>query len=215
MERRDELRCLDNVGGLHDANLKIAGELRDAKDIVKAAKGAKRKIEAAESAEASAKQLLTEQKKETDRVTNERKKYYNLLRHQRIETDNLRDRIAEIGNVDELRAEHEQLWTEFDELRQERDDLKADVIAKEEEIERLHDAIEEVVRTTESSGEYSPEFRQLVYNILGKAPHAHVTPIIRDVLAFAGKTASNLPCLPTIRNLNIERLAISQKQLGG
>ena len=91
MERRDELRCLDYVGGLHDANLKLAGELRDAKDIVKAAKGAKRKIEAAESAAASAKQLLTEQKKETDRVANERKKYYNLLRHQRIETDKLRD----------------------------------------------------------------------------------------------------------------------------
>ena len=194
--------------------MKLARELRDSKDVVNAAKGAKRKIEAAEAAAASAKHLLTEQKKETDRVANERKKYYNLLRHQRAQTEELQKRIAAIGDVDELRKEHEQLWTEFDQLRQDYDDLKADIVTKEEEIERLHDEIDEVVRTTESSGEYSPEFRQLVYNILGKAPHAHVTPIIRDVLAFAGKTASSLPCLPTIRNLNIERLAISQKQLG-
>ena len=99
-------------------------------------------------------------------------------------------------------------------IREERDGLLLRVEEKEEEIETLLDATEEVV-VTMKGGDYSPEFRHLIYTLLGaNVPHSQVSNVIDKVLCFAGKKASSLPTEKTIRKMNLERGAVSQIHIG-
>ena len=95
-----------------------------------------------------------------------------------------------------LKAEHAQLWEEFDQLREERDDLRAEIVEKDAEIE-----------TKESSGDFTPKFRQLVYRHIGaKVPQNNISSLIHYTLEYAGKEPSSLPTVKTIRRMDSERL---------
>ena len=92
--------------------------------------------------------------------------------------------------------------------------MSATVEEKEEEIETLLDRIDDVVVTTKG-GDYLPEFRHLIYILLGSnVPQSQVSNVIEKVLGFAGKKASSLPTEKTIRKMNLERGAVSQIHIG-
>ena len=142
----------------------------------------------------------------TKRIRTERKQFYNLLRYQRNQTEELRQRIANIGDIESLRLEHEQLLETFEQLQEERDNLRAEIDKKDAEIEELRNAAEKVIDTKTPSGEYTAEFRRLVYRHLGKnVPHNNVSSLIQDTLEFAGKEPSSLPTTKSIRRMNNER----------
>ena len=202
------------MGAAHDVNAKLLKEIDQQKAAVKQAVGAKRKIDKAEVEAATAAQALEEEKETSKRIRLERKSYYNLLRYQRNQTAELRQRIADIGDVEQLRAEHEQLLEEFNKLREENDEMRAEIAEKEAIIDQLRDAAEPIIQTKDTSGAYTPEFRTLVYRLLGKnIPQANLSSAIRDVLVLAKREASDLPTTKSIRRMNIERGDVAQQHV--
>ena len=214
--RKNELRRLDSIDGVHGANLQLAAEIRENKSAVAAARETKRKLEKTEK-------LLKEGEETAKRLREEKKKNYDSLYRERETTKNLRDtttdlrkKLAEYADIDELRSDHDQLWVEFDEMRAKCDDLQAKLVEMEEEMEKLRDAQSTTIQTTDSRGQYLPEFRYLMMKVLGhNVPHAHASAVIKDVLAYAGREASDLPVERVIRErMNIERLGVSHRHIG-
>ena len=193
-------------------NKKLANEIHDKDAIVKEAVAAKRKIDLAEKSSAAAARSLEEERETIKRVRTEKKRAVNLLRHQRNQTANLRERVSDTENVDELKAGLEELSEDFDKLKDENKDLRAELAEKDAEIDKLRDAIEPVIQTKESSGDYTTSFRRLIYKLLCKnIPQANINSTISDVLdELAHKEASDLPTEMTIRKMNMERLAVAQ-----
>ena len=211
--RRQEVHSLDPEVA-HGVGLKLAKELNATATLVKDAIGVKRKLADTEKRASSATQQLEEEKETTKRIRTERKQFYNLLRYQRNQTEELRERITKIGDVEVLKAEHAQLWEEFDQLREERDDLRAEIVEKDAEIERLRVGAETTIETKESSGDFTPKFRQLVYRHIGaKVPQNNISSLIHYTLEYAGKEPSSLPTVKTIRRMDSERLSIAQQHV--
>ena len=205
---RSEIKNVDNVDSLREDNNKLKDEIQQNKTIVNEAKGAKRRIEAAENS-------LSEEKEKTKRARQERKRYYDLLHYQRQQTADLRKKIEDHGDVDQLKADFERLWTEFHEMQQSYDNLLVEMEEKEEELEKLREEAAEVIQTTDEKGNYEPRFRLLVQQVLGRnVPHQQVSPLISDVFSYFNRKASSLPSLKTIGHINLERLAISQRHVG-
>ena len=147
-------------------------------------------------------------------VREEKKCFYNDKRYHQQTALDLRKQIAKMGNVDQLRAENESLWVEFDETRQDRDNLRAELEEKNAEIEKLRDAETTVIETRDSRGNYTPEFRYTVYQIISaNTPHAGVEKVFNAVLAFAGKKLSDFPTEKIVRNMGCERLVIGQQHV--
>ena len=170
----------------------LAKEINENTAIVDEAVNAKKRMVAAE------KKAAKEQEK-TQTVRTEKKNIYNLLRYQRQQSSQLRQHIADLGDVDQLREEHESLWLEFDELRLNYDNLHAE---------------QSIIETRGDDGEYTTAFRTVLYNVLGSnVPHDKVNDVIQNVLSFVGKEAASLPSLKTIRKMNIERLSIGQQHV--
>ena len=207
--RKDELRKLDNVDAVIGANKKLAEELKENRVLVNSAKETKRKLDKVEKS-------LTEETETSKRLREEKKRCYDKLYRQREANDNLRKEIAATADADQLRIENEQLWQEFDEMRANFDDAKAELVQKEEEIEDLREQLSTTIQTTDSRGQYLPEFRLLMMKVLGhNVPHEHASAVIKDVLAYAGREASSLPDERTIRDrMNIERLSVSHLHIG-
>ena len=139
---------------------------------------------------------------------------YNGLRRQRTITADLQQRVAATADIQEVRQENDRLWEELDSMRQTIEDLRNDLEQKEEENEELKEEQTEVVETMEGN-EYTAEFRQLCYKMLGNnVPQIRLNAVITDVLALVKKKASHLPNARTIGKMEIERLALSQNQIG-
>jgi hypothetical protein len=65
-----------------------------------------------------------------------------------------------------------------------------------------------------ADGTYTPKLRQCIYEFLeNNVSSICVEPIIKAVLGLVGKFPSQLPHRTTIHRMNIERLALAQKQL--
>ena len=210
------MRKLDDIDGLHGANLQLAAEVRENKSAVAAARETKRKLDKTEKS-------LKEKEEKAKRLKEEKKKYYDSLYRERETTEDLRKttkdlrkKLAEYEDIDELRRDHENLWIEFDEMRAKCDDLQAKLVELEEEVEKLKDAQSTTIQTKDSRGQYKPEFRYLMMKVLGhNVPHAHASAVIKDVLAYAGREASDLPVERVIRErMNIERLGVSHRHIG-
>ena len=181
---------------------------------MKDAVGVKRKLIETEKRAAAAAQSLEEEKETTKRIRTERKQFYNLLRYQRKQTDELRQRIADIGDTDSLKLEHEQLWEEFQLLQEERDSLRSELDEKEEELESLRATADPVIKTQSPSGEYLPKFRRLIYKLLGNnIPHRHISSTISAVLEFAERKPSDLPTNKSISRMNIERIGVAHQHI--
>ena len=119
-----------------------------------------------------------------------------------------------MGDVDKLKAENESLWEEFDQLRQDYENLKAEIEEKNEEIEKLRDAENVIIQTRDSRGDYTPEFRNTVYQILSaNTPHTGVEKVFDAILAFAGKKLSDFPTEKILRNMGCEKLDIGQQHV--
>ena len=134
--------------------------------------------------------------------------------YQKSVNKDLRQKVDDAGDVEGMKAELAQLWIDFDAMTKERDAFLLRIEEKEEEIEQLLDEREEVV-VTMKGGDYLPEFRHLIYTLLGaNIPQSQVSNVIEKVLGFAGKKASSLPTEKTIRKMNLERGAVSQIHIG-
>ena len=139
---------------------------------------------------------------------------YNGLRRQRTVTADLQQQVSASADIEEVRHENERLWEELETMRQTIEDLRNDLEQKEEENEELKEELSEVVKTMEGN-EYTPEFRQLCYNMLdSNVPQVRLNAVITDCLALVKKKASHLPNEKTIGKMEIERLALAQKQIG-
>ena len=119
-----------------------------------------------------------------------------------------------MGDVDQLRAEHESLWKAFDQMRQDYDNLRAEIEEKNAGIEKLKDAESVAIETRDSRGDYTPAFRHAVYKVLNaNTPLKGVEDVFRAVLAFAGKELSDFPSPPIVRNMGVERLDVGQQHI--
>ena len=118
------------------------------------------------------------------------------------------------SRVQELEAKNASLRQQVDILSQRAQDLHHDFLQKETEVERLTEELEPEIVTVEN-GSYTPKFRALVYRLLSRnIAQEQVSPVIEDVFKFAGKKASQLPTPKTIAGMNMEKLALSQTQIG-
>ena len=99
-------------------------------------------------------------------------------------------------------------------LREENEEMRAEIAEKDAVIDQLRDASEPIIQTKDTSGAYTPEFRTVVYRLLGKnIPQANLSSAIQDVLVFAKKEASDLPTTKSIRRMNIERGDVAQQHV--
>ena len=193
---------------LKGANAKLNAEIKKNEATVSEAKGAKRRIDAAEKS-------LAAEKEASKKLRHDKKRIYDQLRYHKQQDSVFREQHSDCGDIEKLRSQFEKLWNEFDEMRQAYDNLQAEVVEKEEELERLREEAETMIKTTDNAGSYTPRFRLLVQQILAKnVPQEHVSPIIEEVLTFAARKATKLPTLKTIRQINFERLPIAQRHVG-
>jgi hypothetical protein len=94
--------------------------------------------------------------------------------------------------VEELQSENEQLRVRNEELEEDQ--------APE-------------VNLKLSSGAFTPECTKVVWDLLDSHVAFESIPrVMSSCLSLAGKTTKQLPCLRTIMNMNISRLAASQVQ---
>jgi hypothetical protein len=97
-----------------------------------------------------------------------------------------------------MKTENEMLQTVLDE--------------KEEEIEKLEEEKEEEIDLMEGT-RYKPELVELVWKLQDNNVAFHSIPsVIAACLKLVGKRAVQLPNVKTITNMNLSRLAASQKQ---
>jgi hypothetical protein len=62
---------------------------------------------------------------------------------------------------------------------------------------------------------FKGDFQECVYDLLTcNVSSSQVSPIIGHVLKLANKEATKLPPRSTVNNMNVQRLILSQKQLG-
>lgn len=67
----------------------------------------------------------------------------------------------------------------------------------------------------EDSKIYSKQTQECVYELLNhNVTSSNVSPVIRTVLKLAGTTANKLPSVSTVKNMDVQRLHLSQKHLG-
>lgn len=66
----------------------------------------------------------------------------------------------------------------------------------------------------EDSKIYPKQTQECVYELLNhNVTSSNVSPVIRTVLKLAGTTANKLPSVSTVKNMNVQRLLLSQKHL--
>ena len=79
-------------------------------------------------------------------------------------------------------------------MRQDCDNLRAEIEEKNVEIEKQKDAECVIIETWDSRGDYTPVFRHAVYKMLNaNTPHTGVEDVIRAVLALADKELMDFP----------------------
>ena len=102
------------------------------------------------------------------------------------------------------------------------DDFKTKLQEKEEEANNLlaeNEWLREMVQldmpTKDDRGSYSVPMKECICRLLDhNVPTGQIPVVIETVLKLVGKAASDLPSKSTIKEWNVMRLCISQKQLG-
>lgn len=126
---------------------------------------------------------------------------------------------GESGDEEELLVEEESaLQEDIDCLIQELETYKSthkENLQLREEMKELQDsAVKEVHTYDADSGSFTPEFRELVYKLLGlHVSSTQVSATVSAVLEFAGLNCERLPRRSTVSNWNVERLALAQMQI--
>lgn len=112
-------------------------------------------------------------------------------------------------------------------------DLAAHIVNLENELSHINDTIKdereenehlrllildnerkEIKLFDEDSKIYSKQTQECVYELLNhNVTSSNVSPVIRTVLQLAGTTANKLPSVSTVKNMNVQRLLLSQKHL--
>lgn len=134
---------------------------------------------------------------------------YHREKVRKLEGQLLEAKKAEEAHLESIEELHQQLLAKDDlihQLYQERDLLK-------EENDTLKD---EVIHTFDTDKKtFTPTIQKCVYTLQEHhVASKHVSPVIEAVLKMAGKKATRLPSISTVHNMNLQRLALSQKQLG-
>jgi len=155
----------------------------------------------------------------------------NVLR-QRLKSKNselmrLRSRLVysekcvnkKIEAMDSLKQQMEERRVEYETLLEENNGLKKSFEAERQENDWLRDCIQtneagKLSLFDKDKGTYTPRLQKCVYQLLEHHVSAtQMSDVIQSVLSLAGKQADRLPSASTVLNMNIQRLAIAQKQL--
>ena len=100
-------------------------------------------------------------------------------------------------------------------LLDENENLKQEIRILQNEINELQADLSDKIITCDENGKFSSDMQQCVYSLLQHhVSSTHVSSVISAVLKLAGKTASRLPSVSTVNNMNVQRLVLAQKQLG-
>ena len=100
-------------------------------------------------------------------------------------------------------------------LLDENENLKQEIRILQNEINELQADLSDKIITCDENGKFSSDMQQCVYSFLQHhVSSTHVSSVISAVLKLAGKTASRLPSVSTVNNMNVQRLVLAQKQLG-
>ena len=144
----------------------------------------------------------------------EKKGKADLIRYYESKRKMWQEKAKASVRVEELEVENAALKQQVKTLVERNQNLHADFLQKDEELERLTEQLEPEIATMEN-GSYTPKFRSLVYRLISRnIAFDQISPTIKDVLEFGGRTASQLPAWKTISNMNLERLPLSQTQIG-
>lgn len=212
----DELRTeTEDVSRQNDTLNRMNAELKaDLKEQRNRAWTAERKHNAAEKRAIVAEARLVKEKEKVRTIQKEKKNKADLLRYHENKKKDARELARVNRELAEVKAEKAALVEKSKKLTTRVGELGATIVEKEEEIEKLLEREGETIMTSKG-GVYTPEFRCLIYSLLGyNVPHHHIADVIRDILAIANKRASTLPTDKTIGTMNLERLTLSQKQIG-
>lgn len=118
--------------------------------------------------------------------------------------------------IQDLEAQLQLLKDEFSELQVE---YMTDQKSSREEVDWLHHVIgnlqdEELHLFDHDKNAYVKNLQVCVYNLLEHhVSSKHVGPVIDAVLSLVNKKADRLPCVSTIHNMNLQRLALSYKHV--
>ena len=86
------------------------------------------------------------------------------------------------------------------------------------ENENLTGIIQEMTTETVNTFDghkYMPQVQKCVFSLLEeRVGAAHVAPVITEVLSMVDKKAERLPAASTVHDMNLQRLALSQRQVG-
>ena len=224
--------ALDDVGALRTVAMELGEEMEDAKaesdqfnlqlqsannliaDLRSELKDVKRNAAAAEKKTLVAEARLAREKAKVRLIQKEKKNKSDLLRYHEAKKQNSKELTAVKRDIQKLEAENCSLREKCTKLTERVGDLDEKLVEKEEEVEKLKEATAEEIVTC-PGGSYTPKFRTLIYSLLGKnVPHESISPVIEDCWNFQDKRATTLPTAKTIGRMNLERLALSQKQIG-
>ena len=125
-----------------------------------------------------------------------------------------------------IESKHAQPQVEIETLRSEIHVLHDELMAKEEVIKQLHmenDQLHDqlhhqhdhtIMLYDVNRRHYTPATQRTVYTLLQHhVGTQHVAPVIEAVLKLGDRAANKLPSKSTVNDMNIQRLALSQKQL--
>ncbi|KAH3791594.1 hypothetical protein DPMN_145082 [Dreissena polymorpha] len=120
--------------------------------------------------------------------------------------------------IDDVRSNNARLETDLANKEREQQAKNERVSNMEEERDWLADMLNESQSVSfydSIEGKYSYELRQCIYTLLSLNVSAqNVEHVIKCVLKIVGKQCEKLPARSTVLNMNVERLILSQMQLG-
>ena len=174
---------------------------------------ARQRIATAERRQKNAESNLAKEKRKTQELRREKKAKGDLLRYYEKRAAAAKTKAGVEEERDALKQELETLHKHCTTLSVQLRDVSSELFEKEEEVEKLKEELVEEV-TTFSGGRYTEDFRMLIYSLLSKnIAHDKIPSTIEECFRLAGKRPSHVPTAKTVGSMNIERLALSQRQL--
>ena len=157
-----------------------------------------------ESQESKLKRKSLELKAANSRESYQRTKVAKL---EEAQTHEAQSKQTNLNQFNDMLIEIDKLKTEIKNLKTENSDLRNQLLE--------HQLDNTVTVFDEDKKVFLPELQTCVYELLSNhVSSSRVSKVIEAVLKLAGKKANHLPSTTTVQKMNLQRLVLSQKQLG-
>jgi len=132
---------------------------------------------------------------------------------------------SKVSQSNQLKAKSEEVESLRYEIDQNKLEIDIQMLHAQELEVQVRDALQEndwlreiadtnVVTFDEESQRYTSDLQQCVYELLNhNVSFGNISPVIESVLSLAKRKPNKLPSKSTINNMNIQRLALSQKHI--